>query len=74
MKTIVFDLTTSLSNIAYPTHRVKTCEELMEICIRTCRELHSSNPLPDINIELNTVALVIRKMTRLFFFLLNKRK
>lgn len=72
MKTIVFDLTTSLSNIAFPTHRVKTCDELMEICIRTCRELYSSNPLPDINIELNTVALVIRKMTRLFFFSENK--
>lgn len=72
MKKIVFNLTTSLSNIAFPTHRVKTCKELMEICIRTCRELHSSNPLPDINIEFNTVVLVIRKMTRLFFFSENR--
>lgn len=72
MKTIVFELTTSLTNIVFPPHRVKTCDELMEICIRTCRELYSSNPLPDINIRLNTVVIVIRKMSRLFFFSENR--
>lgn len=68
MKNIVFELTPALQNLAFPTHRVKTHNELMEICIRTCRELHNSPPIPDIEISINTVALVVRKMIRLFFF------
>lgn len=68
MKTFIFDLSASLNELVFPVHRIKERKQLIELVIKCCRELTVATPLDTDNIILGNVAIVINKMSRMFFF------
>lgn len=57
-----------IKGIAFPSHLLKGRHELIEICLRTCRYLNSIRPIPMKRPSIDHIALIVNKMSRIFYF------
>ncbi len=57
-----------IKEIAFPSHLLKGRHELIEVCLTTCRYLNSIKPIPDEKPSMENIAIVVNKMSRIFYF------
>lgn len=67
-RTICFDLTSAIEEIAYPHERIKSRKDLVKLCLKACRELTYLEPKIEEGAQINQVVLKCQEMRRLFFF------
>lgn len=68
MKKLIFGLPKSIKDIAFPEFRIKERKQLIEICVKCCRELTITLPLDTNQFNIDNTVLVVNKMSRIFFF------
>lgn len=57
-----------IKEIAFPSRLLKGRHELIEICLRTCRYLNSIQPISVKKPSIDCIALIVNKMSRIFYF------
>lgn len=61
-----------MKDIVFPNYRIKERRQIMEICIRSCRELTVTQPIQPEFLSKGHAVIYVDKMSRLFFFSENK--